>query len=366
VASRALRVIRPLAVIGSLIASLVIVSTVSTPATATPNTRPTIESVRKQLDVLARKNSQIVDKYDGAQIHVTQRTAAAASAAKQSVLAKHRYTAAHRQLVQVIQNQYMGSDLGAAGALLDSDSTGNYLDRLDLLNLVSIQTAEVVKNTTKTRAAATKAADTATTLLDRAKGERAELRKQKGDVEKQITKYKSLLATLTAEQRAAYLRAQQARAAAARAAAQQVTTDTAGTHKTKRGSDPVPTFTITGAPSAKALIAVKYAIAQVGKPYVYAADGPGSYDCSGLTMASWRAAGVHLPHQASAQYSHGHHVTLSQLLPGDLVFYYQPIGHVSMYIGNGTLVSAPQPGQNVEFVKLKSTLGDFTGATRVG
>ncbi len=83
-------------------------------------------------------------------------------------------------------------------------------------------------------------------------------------------------------------------------------------------------------------------------------------------MASWRAAGVHLPHIAAAQYNHGHHVSLNQLLPGDLVFYYQPIGHVSIYIGNGNLVSAPQPGENVKIVRLKSTLGDFTGATRVG
>ncbi|HEU5265468.1 MAG TPA: NlpC/P60 family protein [Jatrophihabitans sp.] len=368
--SRAMRMISPIALVGALIASLVLVGP---PAGATPDTKPTIESVRKQLDVLARKNSQIVDKYDGARIRLEQRTAAAATAARRSALAKQQYTDTRRELVRVIQAQYMGSDLGAAGALLDSDSTGNYLDRLDLLNLVSIQTAEVVKNANHTRSAAAKAAGTAATLLDAAKAERAAIAKQRTAVDKQIAKYKALLATLTAEQQAAYERAQAARAAEVQALTQ--TDQTGQTHQAatstrhksaKKTSNPASQIVITGAPSKKALIAVQFALAQVGKPYVYAADGPGAYDCSGLTMASWRAAGVHLPHQASAQYNRGHHVTLSQLLPGDLVFYYQPIGHVSIYIGNGLLVSAPQPGQSVEIVKLKYTLGDFTGATRVG
>jgi cell wall-associated NlpC family hydrolase len=366
-----MRRISPIALVGALIASLALVGP---PAGATPTAQPTIESVRKQLDVLARKNSQIVDKYDGARIRLQQRTAAAATAAQQSALAKHRYTDARRQLVRVIQAQYMGADLGAAGALLDSDSSGNYLDRLDLLNLVSIQTAEVVKNATQTRATAAKAAGTAANLLDAAKAERATIAKQRTAVEKQIAKYKTLLATLTAEQQAAYERAQAARAAEVRALAQPDQTgqnDRSATavqpkHGKKKTRNPASQIVITGAPSKKALIAVQFALAQVGKPYVYAADGPGAYDCSGLTMASWRAAGVHLPHQASSQYNYGHHVTLSQLLPGDLVFYYQPIGHVSIYIGNGMLVSAPQPGQSVEIVKLKYTLGDFTGATRVG
>jgi cell wall-associated NlpC family hydrolase len=378
VASRAVRVFRPIALIGALIASLLLVGSpaVATPDT-TPTTKPTVESVRAKLDTLARKNSQIVDKYDGAKIRLDQRAAAAASADHASTLAQQHYSAARKNLVRIMQAQYMGSGLGAAGALLDSNSSVNYLDRLDVMNLVSIQTTEVVKNATHARKSAAAAAVAASHALDAAKAQRATLAEQRTAVQKQIAQYKDLLATLTAEQQAAYERAQEARDAEAQAAAANASQGNnanqgnnaiqgaAATHHRKNNTG-ATSIKITGAPSAKAEIAVQFALAQVGKPYVFAADGPGSYDCSGLTMASWRAAGVNLPHMSSAQYNRGQHVTLSQLLPGDLVFYYQPIGHVSIYIGNGLLVSAPQPGENVKIVKLQYTLGDFTGATRVG
>ena len=93
--------------------------------------------------------------------------------------------------------------------------------------------------------------------------------------------------------------------------------------------------------------ASQFALAQVGKPYVFGAAGPGAYDCSGLTMAAWRAAGVSLPHSAADQYNYGHHVSRDQLEPGDLIFFYQPIGHVTIYIGNGMMVSAPTEGEPV-------------------
>ena len=76
-----------------------------------------------------------------------------------------------------------------------------------------------------------------------------------------------------------------------------------------------------------------FALAQIGKPYVFAASGPNAYDCSGLTMAAWGKAGVQLPHFAAYQYNMGHHVSRSQLEPGDLVFFYPGIQHVAMYIG---------------------------------
>ena len=117
--------------------------------------------------------------------------------------------------------------------------------------------------------------------------------------------------------------------------------------------------------SAAAQRAVDFALAQVGKPYAFGADGPGSYDCSGLTMAAWRAGGVSLPHLAAAQYHYGTHVPINRLQPGDLVFMYHPIGHVSMYIGSGRLVSAPQTGENVKIVRLSYYKPIIVGATRL-
>ena len=105
-------------------------------------------------------------------------------------------------------------------------------------------------------------------------------------------------------------------------------------------------------------------MAQIGKPYRYAAVGPGSFDCSGLTMFAWAAAGVRLPHSSAAQYAGLPHVSQDQLAPGDLVFYGHPIHHVGIYIGNGQYVHAPQTG---DVVKVASAFrSDWAGAARPG
>ena len=110
--------------------------------------------------------------------------------------------------------------------------------------------------------------------------------------------------------------------------------------------------------------AVAYAKSKVGYSYVYGAAGPSSFDCSGLTMAAWSQAGVSLPHSSSAQYSSGRHISESELQPGDLVFYYSPISHVGMYIGNGQIVNALNPGAGVQISGLHDM--PYVGAVRPG
>jgi cell wall-associated NlpC family hydrolase len=98
--------------------------------------------------------------------------------------------------------------------------------------------------------------------------------------------------------------------------------------------------------------AAKYACDHIGKRYVFAADGPDTFDCSGLTKAAWAAAGVSLYHQASAQQSDIRSVSRSALRPGDLVFYGRPAYHVGIYIGNDWIVHAPHPGDHVREGKI--------------
>ena len=118
------------------------------------------------------------------------------------------------------------------------------------------------------------------------------------------------------------------------------------------------------AASGNAGAAVGYAMAQVGDAYVYGAAGPSAFDCSGLTMMAWAAAGVSLPHSSTAQYSSGPQVSEGDLQPGDLVFYYSPISHVGMYIGNGMIVHAANPGSGVTTAPLHSM--PYVGAVRPG
>jgi peptidoglycan DL-endopeptidase CwlO len=123
-----------------------------------------------------------------------------------------------------------------------------------------------------------------------------------------------------------------------------------------------------GAPSGAAARAVAFARSQLGKPYLWGASGPSSYDCSGLTMAAYRRAGVSLPRVSRAQWNAGPRVGLGSLAPGDLVFFAYntadpgTIHHVGIYIGGGAMVEAPYSGASVRISSIGR--GDYIGAVR--
>jgi cell wall-associated NlpC family hydrolase len=106
-------------------------------------------------------------------------------------------------------------------------------------------------------------------------------------------------------------------------------------------------------------------MAERGAPYVWAAAGPGSFDCSGLMQYAWRAAGVGLPHSSLAQSQMGAPVSRNALQPGDLVFFYSPVSHVAMYIGGGNVVQAPTAGDVVKVTPL-SAMPSYNSARRLG
>lgn len=106
--------------------------------------------------------------------------------------------------------------------------------------------------------------------------------------------------------------------------------------------------------SGRAAAAVSFALAQQGKAYGYGATGPSAYDCSGLTMAAMRAAGVSVPRTSQAQAAGGRTVPLSQAQPGDLVIYYSGASHVGIYIGDGKVVHSSRPGKPVSVASVTS------------
>lgn len=111
---------------------------------------------------------------------------------------------------------------------------------------------------------------------------------------------------------------------------------------------PCPAAYIGGA----AGIAVRTACAQIGKPYVWGADGPGSFDCSGLTQYAWGKAGVSLTHHTGNQWNEGQAVSRANARPGDLVFFYGDLHHMGMYVGNGLMVHAPRAGKPVQMTSI--------------
>ena len=118
------------------------------------------------------------------------------------------------------------------------------------------------------------------------------------------------------------------------------------------------------AANAVAQKAVDTALAQQGKPYVWAAAGPGSYDCSGLTQFAYRAAGIPLPHSSRMQSTIGAPVARGDLRPGDLIFFYSPVGHVGIYIGGGKMVHAPTSGDVVRIANV-DTMPGYNTARRL-
>ncbi len=125
---------------------------------------------------------------------------------------------------------------------------------------------------------------------------------------------------------------------------------------------PAPVAVPPAAPS-RGSVALQAALRELGKPYRYGALGPRSYDCSGLTLFAYRAAGISLPHSAAAQYGSGRRVARKDLQPGDLIFW-RGLGHVGIYLGGGRMVHAPQSGDVVRITSIDQ--GTFIGGVRPG
>ena len=131
------------------------------------------------------------------------------------------------------------------------------------------------------------------------------------------------------------------------------------------GAGGTTTAMYTGPTTTQAEQAVAFAYAQLGKPYQWGATGPGSYDCSGLAQAAWAAAGVAIPRDTYEQWAALPHIAASAIQPGDLL-YYDGIGHVAMYVGDGYIIDAPQTGLDVERIPMSTGwyAATFVGAAR--
>lgn len=309
-----------------------------TPTTATA---PTPEAVTTTLNSLADKAEALTERFNAQQLEVARRERAAQLAAQVAAAATVRYQQARLGFVNLLQAEYEGGPSDDVGALLVSGDPQAFLDGQTAQTLATRHVATIVAQVQAAKRAADTAGQQAADQLHDAEQVRDGLNAQRLAVIAQTAKFRTLLDTLNTAQQRAYTSSDSPTPAQIQAA-----------------------ITV-HAGSAAAQKAVDFAIAQVGKPYVWAAAGPDAFDCSGLTMAAWAAAGVKLPHLASEQYNYGTHVSYSELQPGDLIFLYSDIHHVEIYIGDGYAISAPQEGENIKYVTVAHNRADFYGATRL-
>ena len=247
-----------------------------------------------------------------------------------------RLGAVRDQVSDAVVRQLEGEGISTMGQIVVSEDPGAFLDSLSTMSSFNdLQSSLLSDYDTELQALEIRREATS----DRT-DEIAELTEQlsaeKDTVDDKLAEAKELLADLEAEERERML---------------------ASRSTTVRTPSSVPA-------SGRAAAAVQYAMAQVGDAYVYGAMGENAFDCSGLTMRAWAQAGVSLPHSSSAQFGSGPRIATSDLQPGDLVFYYSPISHVGMYIGNGMIVHAANPGTGVVVSGLHSM--PFVGAVRPG
>jgi cell wall-associated NlpC family hydrolase len=365
--------------------------------------RAEAKALQDQIDANGTQLDALSERYNGAQYRFEQAQAAAADAqqkydaaeaevARLSDLVKQRAAALYRG---VGQGAPVDLDVSSASRLISSskysksaaqhdvdlvkqlrDAQRDLQDQKAAAEQAEADARDEQSQIGKAQAAVEAANDRQAQLLSQVNGEIAQL-----VAEEEARKEAAALAE--AQQR--FTDAAAANAAAAAAAAPAPTAPSAPTAPTapKSGSapappappapksSPAPSASKSAAPpspnvrvSGGAGAAIAYARAQLGKPYCYAGSGPGCFDCSGLTMRAWGAAGVSMPHYSGAQYSMFPHVPLSSMLPGDLVFW-GPGGsqHVGLYIGGGQMIAAPHTG---DVVKIQAVWGTPVGAARPG
>ncbi|MEV0147902.1 MULTISPECIES: NlpC/P60 family protein [unclassified Nonomuraea] len=295
--------------------------------------KPTIKQAKAKLAKLNDKADKVVDRYNTA----TENHKKAQSAYTKLNDSYKRKLATvadlRQQVISMAVNSYkLGSDVTSMPGVIGSDDPMNTLGGLALADQVTRERADKLTAFDRENRGLKAERDKAEEALAAADKERDAVRKERAEVLKLIAQQKKLLDRLGAY----------------------------------RAGDPNSTgIKYTGSASGNAAAVLRFAYSQVGKPYVFGGTGPGGWDCSGLTQASWRAAGVSLPRTTWQQWAWGasRRVALNALQPGDLIFS-SGLGHVSIYAGNGQIVHAPQTGDVVKVATLSSYGGALVGAIR--
>jgi len=271
---------------------------------------------------------------------------------------------------QVALAQFQNRTLDPTAQLLLTSDTDRFLSQVSTVEKVNENQNSVLQDFQTEQAALASLERSAEVDVRTLAVQSGELRRLRTASERKLEEAEAVLKRLTAEERRRIAAEEAAAAAQARAEAaaqRRQAEERASKSRDAKGKDtPAVTKDTSsgGSASSRGERAVTFARAQLGKPYRYAAAGPSAYDCSGLTLAAWAKGGVSLPRSSRTQYSAGRAVSRSELQPGDLVFFYSPISHVGLYVGDGRMIHSPRPGRTVEYTNISSM--PWAGARRPG
>ncbi len=335
------------------------------PGSAAADPAPSLAEVQQRVEALRQEAGDAAERYNDAKVGLSETNRRMRSAQNRYAVTLRHLDAMKVVVGRIAVASYKSGGMDPTVALVLADSPTSFLRQASDLSQLSKRQSTMLAGMEAARLQAAVDRKAVADQRARARALTSRIATEQSAVESRLTQARDLLAGLEAEQQARLLAQQRAatrRALAARSEAPRSSRSDrpAGDGA---GSDPAPGGDAGAAapgndsevaPSGRAMAAVRAAYAQLGDPYVWGADGPGSFDCSGLTMYAWAAAGVSLPHSSAAQYGAVRRVALSDLQPGDLVFYYSPISHVAIYIGGGKVIDAPYPGLSVHISGLHS------------
>ncbi|WP_333748163.1 MULTISPECIES: NlpC/P60 family protein [unclassified Streptomyces] len=290
-----------------------------------------LEAVRKKLDKLYRAAASATEQYNAAEEKAEKQNAEIVELAKKIVKGQEKLDGLKERAGAAARAQYRTGGLPDGAKLVLSDDPEDFLDGTGRVIQGQRATKGLLGDLTRTQEdLKTYAADASARFKELEANRRAKATAQK-KIEKQIAAAEKLESELETEEKERLARLErEAQAKAQTAWLDSGILEDLGTEATERGRK-----------------AVEYATAQLGKPYQWGAEGPTSYDCSGLTSQAWVWAGQTIPRTSQQQWKQLRHVDVEDMRPGDLIIYFDDASHVGMYVGDGSMVHAPRPGRSI-------------------
>ncbi|MEU4984568.1 NlpC/P60 family protein [Streptomyces sp. NPDC021969] len=298
---------------------------------AAPGKGKDLEAVREKLDKLYRAAASATEEYNAAEEKAEKQNAEIVELAKKIVKGQERLDGLKDRAGAAARSQYRTGGLPDGAKLILSDDPEDFLDGTGRAIQGQRATKGLLGELTRAqRDLKAYAADASARFKELEANRRAKATAQK-KIEKQIAAAEKLESELEKEEKERLARLERE----AQAKAQTAWLDSGilkdlDTAATERGRK-----------------AVEYATAQIGKPYQWGAEGPKSYDCSGLTSQAWVSAGQTIPRTSQQQWKQLRHVDVADMRPGDLIIYFDDASHVGMYVGDGSMVHAPRPGRSI-------------------
>lgn len=305
-------------------------------AVAYAEPEPTREEVEQRIEELLEESSSLVQDYNEVQEVVEAAEVQVEELDAQIGSEEEIYEELQQNVSELANASYQSNDPDSVAVALYIDNPSKIFEQSADLSYLSETRQKQLADFAESDARLIALKEEADSAYELAEEQLSELQEAKDEAEDSLAEQEELLASFDGDNPTAV---------------------------GENSSDPNPVYT--GSASGSVRSAIDFAYSKIGVPYLWGGTGPNGYDCSGLTQASWAAAGVSIPRTTYSQYELPNAVAWEDIQPGDILFFFPDLGHNGLYVGNGMMVHAPSSGKTVSEVRLADYwAGQFVGARR--